>query len=68
METRKRTAVKAVLWGAIGFVSMVLVGQIFTGSVALGGTMALVNTGLGLLCYVIYERIWARVAWGKSNV
>ena len=27
--------------------------------------MALVNTCLGFTMYMIYERIWARVSWGR---
>ena len=44
---------------------MGLVGLAFTGSLAAGGTMASVNTVVGLVCYVIYERIWAAVQWGR---
>ena len=65
METRRRTVVKAVLWAALGWVTMGLVGLAFTGSLAAGGTMASVNTVVGLVCYVIYERIWAAVQWGR---
>lgn len=65
METRRRTLVKAVLWAAIGLVSMAAVGALFTGSAALGGGMAVVNTLVGLVAYVGYERAWARVRWGR---
>jgi uncharacterized membrane protein len=43
---------------------MIMVGFIATGSFAVGGAMAMVNTALGLSMYVIYERVWARVQWG----
>lgn len=67
METRQRTLVKAVLWNVIGLATMGLVGLAMTGSAALGGTLALVNTGVGLICYVLYERIWAGVGWGRRH-
>lgn len=57
--------VKAVLWNAIGFVSMSLVGLISTGSIAAGGAMALVNTMIGFSLYITYERVWANVRWGR---
>jgi len=38
-----------------------------TGSALVGGTMALINTGIGLTTYVIYERVWARITWGRSH-
>ncbi len=30
--------------------------------------MALVNAALGLMTYVIYERFWARIGWGRRDV
>ncbi|MBO6852497.1 MAG: DUF2061 domain-containing protein [Marivivens sp.] len=67
METRTRSLVKAVIWSAIGLIVMALVGLAFTGSLALGGVMALLNTGIGLITYVLYERVWARISWGRLN-
>lgn len=67
METRQRTTVKAILWTLLGLVVMACVGLAFTGSVALGGTMALVNAVLGFVTYLIYERIWAKIQWGRLN-
>ncbi len=67
MDSRQRSVVKAVIWNLIGLVSMAFVGLAATGSWALGGKMALINAGLGLSCYVIYERIWAKVRWGRLH-
>ncbi|MEM8774630.1 MAG: DUF2061 domain-containing protein [Pseudomonadota bacterium] len=66
METRSRTLVKAFLWNVLGLLSMALVGFFMTGSLALGGTIAVINAVLGLACYVVYERIWTRISWGRS--
>lgn len=68
MGTRERTLVKAVLWSLLVLVSMALVGALLTGSASLGGAMALLITLVGLCCYVVYERIWARVRWGQAEV
>ena len=65
METRGRSLVKAVIWNLIGLICMALVGFVATGSFAVGGAMALVNTCLCFTMYMIYERIWARVSWGR---
>jgi len=67
METRQRTVVKAVFWNVLGLSVMALVGLGFTGSVALGGAMAVVNAGLGLVFYVVYERLWQQIAWGRHG-
>ncbi|UAB90185.1 DUF2061 domain-containing protein [Ruegeria sp. SCSIO 43209] len=67
METRRRSVVKALVWNAMGLAMMTLVGLIATGSAALGGMVALVNTAIGLTMYVIYERIWAGITWGRNG-
>lgn len=65
METRRRTLVKAVLWNVLGLATMGIVGLIMTGSAAAGGAMAAINTGIGLTMYVLYERLWSRINWGR---
>ncbi len=65
METRKRSFVKALIWSALGLVTMGIVGAIATGSFWIGGAVALVNAGIGLVMYVLYERIWATIRWGR---
>ncbi|SEQ27348.1 DUF2061 domain-containing protein [Thalassovita taeanensis] len=66
METRARTLVKAILWSLLGLVTMSLVGLALTGSAMLGGGMAAINTGIGLVLYLIYERVWTLVRWGRN--
>lgn len=68
METRGRTLVKATGWQFLGLAVMAFVGWTVTGSVALGGTLAVINTALGFACYVLYERLWARIPWGRAEI
>ena len=67
MDSPRRTITKAIIWNLIGLVMMALVGFVSTGSFAVGGGMALVNAALGLSVYILYERIWAQVAWGRHG-
>ncbi|MCB2116369.1 MAG: DUF2061 domain-containing protein [Rhodobacteraceae bacterium] len=67
MDSRKRTFLKAILWNFIGLAMMALVGFAMTGSAGLGGAMALTNAALGLASYVLYERVWAGIAWGRHD-
>ncbi|AXT28455.1 DUF2061 domain-containing protein [Ruegeria sp. AD91A] len=67
METRRRSVVKAIVWNAMGLATMTLVGLVATGSVAVGGALALINTAIGLTLYVIYERLWAGISWGRNG-
>ena len=68
MDTARRTLVKALVWQALGLVVMALVGWAFTGSVVLAGGMAVANMAIGFATYLIHERIWARVRWGRTEV
>ncbi|OUS39147.1 hypothetical protein A9Q94_00205 [Rhodobacterales bacterium 56_14_T64] len=68
METRTRSLVKALIWNIIGLASMALVGFLATGSIAVGGAIALINTAIGFTLYLVYERLWSRVRWGRGHV
>ncbi len=68
METKRRTLVKALCWQMLGLLIMTLVGFLVTGSVLVGGVTAVVNTMIGLVIYVLYERFWNRVSWGRLPV
>ena len=57
--------VKAVVWNAIGLMMMSLVGFIATGLMAVGGKLAMMNTAIGLCAYVVYERVWTSIRWGR---
>lgn len=67
METGKRTLVKAALWQVLGFLSMVLVGLALTGSLATSGAFAGLSTAIGFVTYIVYERLWARISWGRLH-
>jgi len=65
METRLRSLTKAIVWNLIGLGTMALVGYLATGSWSTGGKIALVNAAIGLCAYLIYERVWTRIRWGR---
>lgn len=65
MDTRLRTLVKTGLWTLLGLVVMAAVGMAFTGSLVAGGSMAAINAVLGFVNYLVYERIWAGIRWGR---
>lgn len=65
METPKRTFAKAVSWQLLGLLSMAVIGWFFTGSLAAAGSMAAVTAICGSVCYVLHERVWNRIAWGR---
>ncbi len=62
-----RTVAKAVGWNLLGLTSMTLIGLLATGSLRLGGGLAVANTAVGFLAYLFYERIWDRIGWGRHG-
>ncbi|MEE9426634.1 MAG: DUF2061 domain-containing protein [Paracoccaceae bacterium] len=66
METKKRSLLKAVIWNVFGLASMALVGYLATGSVSTGGKIAVINTMMGFSLYLFYERVWAKISWGRN--
>jgi uncharacterized membrane protein len=65
VESWHRSFTKAVVWNVIGLTVMLGVGFALTGSIALGGAMAVINTAIGLCSYVLYERVWSCINWGR---
>jgi uncharacterized membrane protein len=65
MDTGKRTFVKTIIWQILGLLTMSLVGFAITGSLVSGGVLALANTGVGVVTYITYERIWSKINWGR---
>ena len=66
MERPERTLVKSVLWTCLGVLVMSIVGFAFTGSWRTGGGMAVLNAVIGFVTYLGYERLWARISWGRN--
>jgi uncharacterized membrane protein len=65
-DTTLRTIAKAVSWQALGLIVMTAIAFVITGSVAEGGLVALTGAATGLVAYVLHERLWARISWGRS--
>lgn len=67
MESLKRSMVKAIVWQLLGLAMMMLIGWAVTGSAALAGGLALANMAAGFVSYLLHERVWAAVSWGKEG-
>ncbi|WP_421704595.1 DUF2061 domain-containing protein [Aliiroseovarius sp.] len=55
------------MWNVLGLLTMSGVGLVMTGSAAVGGAMAAINTAIGFTMYILYERVWARIGWGRHG-
>lgn len=67
MESPRRTIAKAVSWQTLGLFTMAVIGFFFTGSIMAAGSMAIVTTFSGAVCYVLHERAWNRIVWGRID-
>ena len=65
MESKLRTVAKTFTWQVTGLVVMCAIGYLATGSLAVAGGLAVASTAIGTISYVLHERIWARIAWGR---
>lgn len=65
METTLRTLAKTATWQISGLIAMAAITYAVTGSLAEGGTVAVICTITGTVSYVIHERLWSRVRWGR---
>ena len=66
MDSPKRTLAKTITWQVSGLVMMALLGFVVTGSFAVAGGLALASTVIGTISYVLHERLWARIKWGRT--
>ena len=67
MDTHSRTLAKAATWQTAGLIMMAGLGYLFTGSFVQGGALALTSCILSLGSYILHERLWAQVGWGRQS-
>jgi len=68
MDSKIRLLTKAVTWQVAGFLTMMLISFIFTGSVAASGAIAIAGSISGVFSSFVHELAWSKIAWGvKSN-
>lgn len=67
METRTRSIAKAVTWQLLGLVTMTLIAWLITGDLGASGGVAVTAAVTGFLCFIVHERIWAHIRWGRLD-
>ncbi|MDV7144711.1 DUF2061 domain-containing protein [Tropicimonas sp. TH_r6] len=64
-DSPRRSITKALTWQAMGLLVMTAISWCVTGSVSAGGAIAVLGAATGLITYVLHERLWARIGWGR---
>lgn len=67
MDTTTRLIIKSVTWQAAGLVTMMLIGFLFTGSIAASSGIAFTGAIAGFLSYFLHEVVWSKVSWGRKT-
>ena len=67
METTARTFVKAVTWQAVGIMVMAVTSFAVTGSWWKATVLSMSSCTISLFIYLLHERIWQKVAWGRRD-
>jgi len=67
MDTPLRTVVKAISWQLLGLIVITLISYSHTGSIRSAISLASTSAILGTISYIIHERLWQRIRWGKTT-
>ncbi|MAZ83834.1 MAG: hypothetical protein CML31_04640 [Rhizobiales bacterium] len=67
MESKTRTCVKALSWQALGLLTTSMFAWLYTGSIGNALSLALTTAASGMIFFVIHERIWDLVRWGRGE-
>ncbi len=65
-DARWRSIAKAVTWRLVGSLDTLVLSWIFTGSIAVAGTIASVETVTKTALYYLHERAWVLVPQGRA--
>jgi len=65
MDTKTRLLAKSLTWQASGFVSMMGISYLFSGSFSASMGIALTGMVSGFTCYFLHELAWTKVRWGR---
>lgn len=68
MDTMVRTVVKAITWQSLGILTMTALSYPHTGSLAGALSIATSASASGFVFFLLHEKIWNRVRWGRRQM
>lgn len=68
MESKIRTIVKAVSWQALGLLTTSALAWLYTGSIGNALSLAATTATSGMIFFILHERIWDHIGWGRQRV
>lgn len=67
-ETHRRSILKAISWRTWATMTTAVIVYLFTGELALAMTVGLLEVFAKMALYVLHERFWQRIRYGKREV
>lgn len=64
MESHVRSLVKSLSWRLFGFVFMVAMAWLITGSAKTGMALGVLDFAVKSATFYLHERLWQRIRWG----
>ena len=68
VESRKRSAVKAITYRIIGVIVTTGVAFVFTREIGLSLSIGSLDMILKFFCYYSHERIWDKMGYGREMI
>lgn len=65
-EQLSRSFVKSISWRAIGTLDTIIISYFITGELSFALSIGGIELVTKMILYVIHERIWNTVKWGKK--
>lgn len=65
-ETDARSVVKAIVYRVIIIISIFIITYATTGRIVDAATITGLTAISGTIIYYLYERVWARIKWGRK--
>lgn len=65
-ESVSRSVVKAISWRILGTIDTMLIAYFISGEWKLALSIGLIEWLSKMILYIVHERIWNRISWGKG--
>lgn len=65
-ERLSRSLLKSVSWRIIGTIDTIIISYLITGKLAFALSIGVIELVTKMILYVVHERVWNKIKWGKK--
>ena len=66
-EKWSRSLIKSISWRIIGTLDTIIISYLVTGTLSFALSIGAIELVTKMGLYVVHERVWNRIHWGKSD-